>query len=105
MMRQGIDIRILVRNNNVDSALRVLKRKTKDKFVELKDKWPEIFLEPFSKNNINVDMVIQNVSSDGKTTDLTFTIKREDLQRTLEIIKSNNKIKSKEISYKNNVSK
>ena len=38
MMRQGIDIRILVRNNNVDSALRVLKRKTKDKFVELKDK-------------------------------------------------------------------
>ena len=64
----------------------------------------EIF-EPFSKNNINVDMVIQNVSSDGKTTDLTFTIKREDLQRTLEIIKSNNKIKSKEISYKNNVSK
>ena len=45
------------------------------------------------------------MSSDGKTTDLTFTIKREDLQRTLEIIKSNNKIKSKEISYKNNVSK
>ena len=38
MMRQGIAIRILVRNNNVDSALRVLKRKTKDKLVELKDK-------------------------------------------------------------------
>ena len=37
-MRQGINIRILVRNNNVDSALRVLKRKTKDKLVELKDK-------------------------------------------------------------------
>lgn len=38
MMRQGIAIRITVRNNNVDSALRVLKRKTKDKLVELKDK-------------------------------------------------------------------
>ena len=38
MLRQGIAIRILVRNNNVDSALRVLKRKTKDKLVELKDK-------------------------------------------------------------------
>ena len=38
MMRQGTDIKILVRNNNVDSALRVLKRKTKDKLVELKDK-------------------------------------------------------------------
>ena len=37
-MRQGTNIRILVRNNNVDSALRVLKRKTKDKLVELKDK-------------------------------------------------------------------
>ena len=37
-MRQGINIRITVRNNNVDSALRVLKRKTKDKLVELKDK-------------------------------------------------------------------
>ena len=38
MMRQGIGIKIIVRNNNVDSALRVLKRKTKDKLVELKDK-------------------------------------------------------------------
>ena len=38
MMRQDTDIKILVRNNNVDSALRVLKRKTKDKLVELKDK-------------------------------------------------------------------
>ena len=33
------------------------------------------------------------------------TYDSDDLQRTLEIIKSNNKIKSKEISYKNNVSK
>ena len=36
----------------------------------------EIF-EPFSKNNINVDMVIQNVSSDGKTTDLTLRLKEK----------------------------
>ena len=32
--------------------------------------------EPLSKNQINVDMVIQNISSDEKTTDITFTIKR-----------------------------
>lgn len=38
MMRQGTNIRILVRNNNVESALRVLKRKTKDKLVDLKDR-------------------------------------------------------------------
>ena len=38
MMRQGIDIRIIVRNNNVDSALRVLKRKTKESFIDLRSK-------------------------------------------------------------------
>ena len=31
--------------------------------------------EPLSKNQINVDMVIQNISSDLKTTDLSFTVK------------------------------
>ena len=34
--------------------------------------------EPLNKLQINVDMVIQNISSDQKTTDITFTIKRED---------------------------
>ena len=50
-------------------------------------------------------MVIQNVSSDGKTTDITFTIKREDLKKTLEILKSNSKIKFENLSFKDNVSK
>ena len=31
--------------------------------------------EPLYKNSINVDMVVQNISSNGKETDLTFTIK------------------------------
>ena len=64
----------------------------------------EIF-EPFGKNQINIDMVIQNVSSDGKTTDITFTTKREDLEKSLKILKENNKIKFKNLSYKDNVSK
>ena len=64
----------------------------------------EIF-EPFGKNQINIDMVIQNVSSDGKTTDISFTIKREDLDKSMEILKNNNKIKYKNLSYKNDVSK
>ena len=50
-------------------------------------------------------MVIQNISSDGKTTDLTFTIKRDDLKKTLEIIKSNKKIKFKNITQNDKVSK
>ena len=64
----------------------------------------EIF-EPFGKNQINIDMVIQNVSSDGKTTDITFTTKREDLEKSLKILKKNKKIKFKNLSYKDNVSK
>ena len=61
--------------------------------------------EPIGKNNINIDMVIQNVSSDGKTTDLTFTVKRIDLKKSLEIFKNNKNIKFKNLSYKEHVSK
>jgi len=64
----------------------------------------EIF-EPFGKNQINIDMVIQNVSSDGKTTDITFTTKREELEKSLEILKKNKKIKFENLSFKDNVAK
>ena len=45
--------------------------------------------EPIGKNNINIDMVIQNTSLDGKKANITFTIKREDLNKTLSIIEKN----------------
>ncbi len=45
--------------------------------------------EPIGKNNINIDMVIQNTSLDGKKANITFTIKREDLNKTLGIIEKN----------------
>ena len=64
----------------------------------------EIF-EPLGNNQINIDMVIQNVSSDGKTTDITFTTKRENLNKSLEILKKNKKIKFKNLTFKDNVSK
>ena len=47
--------------------------------------------EPLGKNNINIDMVIQNTSLDGKNANITFTIKKEDLNKTLSIIKKNKK--------------
>ena len=47
--------------------------------------------EPIGKNNINVDMVIQNTSLDGKTANITFTIKQQDLNKTLSIIEKNKK--------------
>jgi len=62
--------------------------------------------EPLGKNSINIDMVIQNISPDGKTTDLTFTIKRSDLTKTIKIIKFNKKnVKFKSISNDKKVSK
>ena len=41
---------------------------------------------PLAETNINVDMIVQNVSADGKTTDLTFTVPAADFQRALEVI-------------------
>jgi len=61
--------------------------------------------EPLSKNQINVDMVIQNISSDQKTTDITFTIKRDDLLKTVEILKSNKNIQYENMSQNDKVSK
>ncbi|MBD1150068.1 aspartate kinase [Pelagibacterales bacterium SAG-MED29] len=61
--------------------------------------------EPLSKNQINVDMVIQNISSDQKITDITFTIKRDDLSKTIEILKNNKDIKYESMSHNNKVSK
>ncbi len=61
--------------------------------------------KPLSKNLINVDMVVQNISLDGKKTDLTFTIKSEDLKKTEKLIKQNKTISFKKLSFDKNVSK
>ena len=45
--------------------------------------------EPLGKNNINIDMVIQNTSLDGKNANITFTIKRADLKKTLNLLEKN----------------
>jgi aspartate kinase len=61
--------------------------------------------EPLSKNQVNVDMVIQNISSDQKTTDITFTIKRDDLTKTIDILQNNKNIKYENMSHNDKVSK
>ncbi|MDB3949664.1 aspartate kinase [Candidatus Pelagibacter sp.] len=61
--------------------------------------------KPLSLNQINVDMVVQNISSNSKETDLTFTIKSDDLKKTEKIIKQNKKISFRKFTYDNNVSK
>ena len=61
--------------------------------------------EPLNKSQINVDMVIQNISSDQKTTDITFTVKRDDLNQTKEILKNNKNLNYKDIAFNNKVAK
>ncbi len=50
---------------------------------------------PLADASINVDMIVQNVSEDGKTTDLTFTVTRADLDRAVKVLED----RKKELSY------
>ena len=61
--------------------------------------------KPLSEKSINVDMVVQNISANGKETDLTFTIKSEDLNKTKNLIKDNKKINFRKLVLENGVSK
>jgi aspartate kinase len=42
---------------------------------------------PLADSAINVDMIVQNASDDGRTTDLTFTVGRADLDRAMHVLK------------------
>ena len=42
---------------------------------------------PLADANINVDMIVQNVSADGATTDLTFTVPAADYERAADVLK------------------
>ncbi len=45
-------------------------------------------LGPVSDANIEVDVIVQNIAADQKTTDFTFTVHRNDFARTMEVLKS-----------------
>ena len=61
--------------------------------------------KPLSENYINVDMVVQNISPNGKETDLTFTIKSENLNKTQKLLKKSKKISFRKIIVDSKVSK
>jgi aspartate kinase len=42
---------------------------------------------PLAEANVNVDMIVQNLSADGRHTDMTFTVQAAELPRTLEVLK------------------
>ncbi|MEJ1969820.1 MAG: aspartate kinase [Rhizomicrobium sp.] len=61
---------------------------------------------PLADAGVNVDMIVQNVSEDGKRTDLTFTVTRSELARALGAIeKSSDHIGYRELLHDANVAK
>ncbi len=44
---------------------------------------------PLSDANVNVDMIVQNVSEDGRATDLTFTVSKSDYRGALKVLEAN----------------
>ena len=43
---------------------------------------------PLAKANINVDMIVQNISADDRTTDMTFTVGAAELNKALDVLKN-----------------
>ena len=94
-------------NNKIITGISSTQNDSKVTLVGVKDK-PGIaasIFKPLSKNAINVDMVVQNISANGRETDLTFTIKNEDLNKTKKIVSENKDINFKKIIFDKNVSK
>ena len=94
-------------NNKIITGITSTHNDAKVTLVGVKDK-PGVaaaIFKPLSNNSINVDMVVQNISANGKETDLTFTIKNEDLNKTKKIILSNRNIKFRDLLFNNGVSK
>ena len=94
-------------NNRIITGISSTHKDAKVSLLGVKDK-PGVaasIFKPLSKNLINVDMVVQNISSNGKETDLTFTIKNEDLNKTKKIIKENKNINFRKLLFKKGVSK
>ena len=61
---------------------------------------------PLAEANINVDMIVQNVSGDGATTDLTFTVPASDYQRATEaLVKAKSNVGYERLDGANDVAK
>ena len=96
-----------LKNNKIITGISSTHNDSKVTLVGVKDK-PGVaaaIFKPLSINSINVDMVVQNISANGKETDLTFTIKAEDLNKTKKIIKSNKNINFRRLLFEKEVSK
>ncbi len=58
-----------------------------------------------ANENINVDMIIQNETEDGKKTDVTFTVTENDLEKAKNILKTSNSVEYANLMTDRNVVK
>ena len=94
-------------SKNTIRGISFTKNDSKLSLIGVKDK-PGVaasIFKPLYENSINVDMVVQNISADSRETDLTFTIKLEDLIKTRRLLENNKSIKFKKLVVNENVSK
>ena len=73
----------------VVSGIAYAKDEAKVTLLQIEDK-PGVaarIFGPLAEANLNVDMIVQNLSSDGKRTDMTFTVQESDLERVLDVLK------------------
>ena len=96
-----------ITSNKIITGITSTQNDAKVTLVGVKDK-PGVaasIFKPLSTNSINVDMVVQNISANGKETDLTFTIKNEELNKTKKIILANKNINFRKLLFDKGVSK
>ena len=60
---------------------------------------------PLAEANVNVDMIVQNISADGQVTDMTFTVPKLELPRALQVLDKLDHLKGAKILSDKNVSK
>jgi len=61
---------------------------------------------PLADNGINVDMIVQNISQDNKSTDMTFTLPKADLERAVATLESKHSdLEYKDLRFDENVAK
>ena len=59
-----------------------------------------------AENNINVDIIVQNVSDDGKATDISFTVPRDDADKAFDLLKDlSKKLNAGDVSINTDVAK
>jgi aspartate kinase len=92
-------------SKKIITGISYTKNEAKITVVGVRDQ-PGVASEIFKPlKDINLDMIVQTSSADGGETDITFTIKKEDIKRVINLLKKNKEISYEKIIHDDKVSK